>query len=255
LKFITWNVNGLRACLEKGLDEYVLLSDADIIALQETKINKPTAIGDYEAFGYRADWNCAARNGYSGTACLFKEKPFSINHSLGVKELDTEGRLIVLSYPDFYFVNVYVPNSQGELERWYYRLEWDAAFREFLDELQNHKPVIICGDFNVARDYIDVYPENLRNEKNPHGFLSDERDGFNALLDIGFVDVFRELNPTQERAYTWWSNRGNKRKENRGWRIDYFLISKKLLPLVKSCVIRTDIFGSDHAPIEMVIDI
>jgi exodeoxyribonuclease-3 len=255
LKLITWNVNGLRACLEKGLGEYVLSSDADIIALQETKINKPTPIADYKAVGYRADWNCAERNGYSGTACLFKKNPIMIEHKIGVDELDTEGRVITLNYPDFYFVNVYVPNSQGELERWYYRLDWDTAFREYLTDLQNDKPVIVCGDFNVARDYIDVYPENLRNEKNPHGFLSDERDGFNALLDIGFVDVFRELNPTQEGAYSWWSNRGNKRRENRGWRIDYFLVTGNLLPRVKSYEIRTDIFGSDHAPIEMVIDI
>lgn len=254
MKFITWNVNGLRGCLEKGLEEYVLLSDSDIIALQETKVNEETPIGDYKAFDYIMDWNCAERNGYSGTACLFKKNPISIEHSIGVDELDTEGRIITLNYTDFYFVNVYVPNSQGELERWYYRLEWDSAFTEYIESLQNRKPVIIGGDFNVARDFIDIYPES-RKDKNPHGFLSEERDGLNALLDLGLVDVFRELNPTNERAYTWWSNRGNKRSENRGWRLDYFLVSESLMPKVKSCIIRSDVFGSDHAPIEMVVNI
>jgi exodeoxyribonuclease-3 len=161
----------------------------------------------------------------------------------------------MLEYPAFYFINVYVPNSQGGLDRWYYRLDWDTSFLKYLDNLQKRKSVIVGGDFNVARDYIDVYPENLRNNKNPNGFLSEERDGFNALLEIGFVDVFRELNPTKERAYSWWSNRLKKRLENRGWRLDYYLISENLMAKVKSCEIHSDILGSDHAPIELVISL
>jgi exodeoxyribonuclease-3 len=254
LKFITWNVNGLRANLEKGLDEYALLSEADIIAFQETKISQPTAIGDYEAFDYHADWNCAVRKGYSGTACLFKEKPILIEHGMGISELDNEGRLITLSYPDFYFVNVYVPTTTGGLDRWYYRLDWDSAFAEYIENLNNRKPVILCGDFNVARNYIDIYPENVLNEKNSHGFTTEERGGFEALIETGLVDVFRELHPKQEGSYTWWSNRGGKRSENRGWRIDYFLVSDVLMPRVKSCIIRSDIFGSDHAPLELVLE-
>jgi exodeoxyribonuclease-3 len=255
LKFITWNINGLRANLKKGLDEYALLSDADIIAFQETKVNQPTAIGDYEAFGYQAVFNCAERNGYSGTVCLFRHEPILITHGLGNKKLDTEGRLITLSYPDFYFVNVYVPNSQGERERWYYRLDWDSAFAEYLADLQIRKPVIVGGDFNVARDYIDIYPENSRNEKEPLGFTSEERGGFENLLSIGLVDIFRELHPTQAGAYTWWIQKNDGRANNRGRRLDYFLVSKSMLPKVKSCVIRSDIFGSDHCPVEMVVDI
>jgi len=223
MKFITWNINGLRANLKKGLDEYVLLSDADIIAFQETKVNKPTAVGDYEAFDYLANWNFAERVGYSGTVCLFRNEPILTTYGLGNKKLDTEGRLITLSYPDFYFVNVYVPNSQGERERWYYRLDWDYVFAEYLADLQIRKPVIVGGDFNVARDYIDIYPENTRNEKNPHGFTSEERGGFTALLNTGLVDVFRKLHPTQEGAYTWWVQRNEGRANNRGRRLDYFL--------------------------------
>ena len=182
MKFITWNINGLRANLRKGLGEYALLSDADVIAFQETKVNQPTAIGDYEAFDYSADWNFAERIGYSGTMCLFRQEPILVTHGLGNKKLDTEGRIITHSYPDFYFVNVYVPNSQGELERWYYRLDWDSAFAEYLEGLQNRKPVIVGGDFNVARDYIDIYPENTRNEKNPHGFTTEEGKALPELL-------------------------------------------------------------------------
>ena len=250
LKFITWNVNGLRACLQKGLLDYLSVSSADIIALQEIKVNIPTP--DLKLFGYAVDWNFAERTGYSGTLCMFRKKPLSIKHGLNDESLDNEGRLITLEYPDFYFVNVYVPNSQGSLDRWYFRLDWDVAFSEYLCELQVKKPVIVCGDFNVARDYIDVYPENLLNVPNPHGFMSEERDGFKALLDAGFIDAFRELFPTRE-IYTWWSSRLHKRRENRGWRLDYFLVSRKVFGRVRKCEIRGDVFGSDHAPVELVI--
>lgn len=251
MKFISWNVNGLRACINKGLVDYLSSAGSDFVALQETKVNSP--FHEMAIPGYDAVWNCGERLGYSGTLSLFNKKPLSVNHGMGNPAFDKEGRLITLEYSNFYFVNVYVPNSQGELERWYYRLDWDSAFLDYLGNLNVRKPVVVGGDFNVARDYIDIFPENLRNNKNPHGFLSEERDGLNAILDHGFIDVFRELNPTQERAYTWWSNRLNKRKENRGWRIDYFLISENLLPKVKRCEIRTDIYGSDHAPLELVV--
>ncbi len=253
MKLITWNVNGLRACMGKGMENFLTTAKADIVAIQETKMNTPEI--DFLSAGYMADWNCGERLGYSGTVCLYKNKPLSVTNGFGNERLDSEGRMITLEYPSFNFVNAYVPNSQGGLDRWYYRLDWDSAFQEYLDDLQRQKPIIVCGDFNVARDYIDVYPENLRNDKNPPGFLSEERDGFNALLDLGLSDVFRELHPTRERAYSWWSNRLKKRDENRGWRIDYFLISDSLMPRVKSCEIRADIFGSDHAPVELDISL
>jgi len=176
MKLTTWNINGLRACLDKSLVEYALFADADIIAFQETKVNEPIPIDDLLSLGYSADWNFAERLGYSGTLCLFTKTPMTITHGLGNKKLDTEGRLITLEYPSFYFLNVYVPNSTGGRERWYYRLEWDGAFLEYIEKLQKNKPVIIGGDFNVAHEYIDVFPENLRNEENPPGFLSEERD-------------------------------------------------------------------------------
>jgi exodeoxyribonuclease-3 len=248
MRITTWNVNGLRASLKKGLLDY-LRTAGEIVALQETKANAavPEAVPD----GYGAGWCFADRPGYSGTLCLYKQKPMAIKHGLGNAELDGEGRLITLDYPAFYFVNVYVPTSQGGLDRWYYRLAWDEAFAEHLSCLQRRKPLVVAGDFNVARDYIDIYPENLRNEKNPAGFLPEERDAFNTLLDLGLVDVFRELHPSLEGAYTWWS--GHNRKENKGRRIDYILVSSGLMSKVKSCAIRADVTGSDHAPVELVI--
>lgn len=251
MKIVTWNVNGLRASINNGVADYLRAANADIVALQETKMNEP--LSALVLPGYTAAWNAGERLGYSGTVCLFKQKPLSIRTGADNEHLNKEGRIITLEYPTFYFVNTYIPNSQGSLERWCYRLDWDAAFAEYLYGLHIEKPVIVGGDFNVARDYIDVFPENLRNIENPTGFTSEERGGFQALLDIGLVDVFRELHPGQERAYTWWSNRLNKRDENRGWRIDYFLVSDAVLKKVKSCEIRADVFGSDHAPVELKI--
>jgi RNA-directed DNA polymerase len=254
LKIITYNVNGLRAAFEKKeFIEYISNSNADIIAVQETKMNEPYA--KTELTGYIAEWNFADRSGYSGTLCLFKHKPNSIMHGFGSEKPDTEGRVITLEYPAFYFVNAYVPNSQSDLSRLYYRLEWDNHFLDYLLNLNEQKPVIIGGDFNVARDHIDIFPENLRNIENPPGFLSGERDNFNTLLNVGFIDVFRKLNPSLEKAYTWWSNRLHKRKENRGWRIDYFLVSENIFPNVKNCVIRSDVYCGDHAPVELIIDL
>jgi exodeoxyribonuclease-3 len=260
LKLITWNVNGLRACLTKGLADYIASSKADYIAFQETKTNEPQP--EIELPGYAVAWNNSERPGYSGTMCLYKNDTFSkgstgvkILRGLGLDRLDGEGRLITLECPKYFLVNAYVPNSQGDRSRWYYRLEWDEAFCDFLTVLQERKPVIVCGDFNVARDYIDIYPENHSNPEQQHGFLSEERDGLNALLDLGLCDAFRELHPDESGAYSWWSGKTDNRKFNRGRRIDYFLVSEQLMPRVKSCVIRSDITGSDHAPIEMVIDL
>ena len=253
LKCVTWNVNGLRACMKKGFTQYIRSSGADIVALQEIKVNEP--LEKIEALDYTAAWNFAERTGYSGTLCLFKNEPLSIVHGFGADNPDSEGRVITLEYPSFYFVNVYVPNSQSDLSRLYFRLEWDKKFLSYLSALQENKPVIVGGDFNVARDYIDIFPENLRNIKNPPGFLSSERDNFNALLDSELIDAFRELNPSLKGAYTWWSNRRNKRKENRGWRIDYYLLSERLFHKVESCRIRPDVYGSDHAPLELLADL
>jgi len=252
VKISSWNVNGLKACIGNGLTDYLKVTSADIIALQETKVN--AAIDEVIPPGYKAIWNHAERPGYSGTLCMSRHKPLSVKYGLGVPKLDTEGRLITLEYSAFYFLNVYVPNSQGSLDRWYYRLDWDVAFSEYIESLQSLKPVVIAGDFNVAHHHIDIYPENLRNDKNPRGFTSEERDAFQSLLDLGLTDVFRELNPDL-RAYSWWSNRLHKRKEDRGWRIDYFLVTDDLLKKIKSCRIRDDVFGSDHAPLELVISL
>ena len=259
MKIVTWNVNGLRACMGKGLPEYFNSANADIIAIQETKVNQP--IPEAVPPGYDAVWYCGERLGYSGVACLFKTKPETVMNGLGdllPDEYEDEGRVITLKYSTFYFINVYVPSSKSgteRLDRYYYRLDWDAALAEWVENLQktDGRPIIIAGDFNVAREYIDVFPENLRNIENPAGFTAEERDGLNALLNAGFLDVYRELHPAQEGAYTWWSQRLHKRNENRGWRIDYILVSNKLRRKVKTCEIRADVGGSDHAPVEMGI--
>ena len=252
MKLITWNVNGIRACINNGLLDYLQKADADIVAIQETKINTP--MDDFSCLNYYAEWYGAQRPGYSGTLCLFKKKPLKATLGLNDKRFSDEGRIITLEYPSFFFINMYAPMSQGDLNRWTYRLGWDAALVKYILRLQKNKPVIICGDFNVAHHYIDIYPENYRNEEHPHGFLSEEREGFNKILETGLVDVFRKLHPEKEQ-YTWWSNRLKKRKQNRGWRIDYFLASDTIYDKVKSCKIRSDIYGSDHAPIEMEIDL
>jgi len=237
----------------KGFTEYLKGASPDIAAIQETKVNQ--VLSQAVPHGYSAEWCFARRSGYSGTLCLFKQKPMSVSRGFGESSMDVEGRLIALEYPGFIFVNVYAPNSQGGLERQYFRQEWDAHFREFVCNLQVRKPVIIAGDFNVAHEPIDVYPENTRNMENFSGFLTEEQQGFSDLLDAGLVDVFRHLHPTEEGAYTWWSNRLNKRGENRGWRLDYFLASSCLIQKVRSCAIRSDIKGSDHAPIELTISL
>ena len=246
MKIISWNVNGLRACIKNNAVRFFEKADADVYCLQETK-----GMADFELSGYYSFWNPAKRPGYSGTLTLSKVAPCSVRYGFGNERFDDEGRLITVEYPGFYLVNAYFTNSQHRFDRQEYRMEWDAELLVFLQQLT--KPVILCGDMNVARDYIDIYPENLRNEENPPGFCSAEREGLETLLNAGFVDVFRQWYPKRTGAYTWWSNRLNKRLENRGWRLDYFLISKSILSDV--CGIRhlTDVLGSDHCPIELTI--
>ena len=246
MKIISWNVNGLRACIRNNASRFFEKADADVYCLQETK-----GMADFELSGYHSFWNPAKRSGYSGTLTLSKVAPCSVRYGFGNEKFDDEGRLITLEYPSFYLINAYFPNSQHSLNRQEYRMEWDAELLLFLQQLA--KPVVLCGDLNVARNYIDIYPENLRNEENPPGFRSEEREGFEALLEAGYVDVFRKWYPKRTGAYTWWSNRLNKRLENRGWRLDYFLASKSMVSDI--CDIRhlTDVLGSDHCPIELTI--
>jgi len=250
MKFVTWNVNGLRACLEKGLLSYLRTTNADIIGLQEIKTDEP--VPELNLPGYSSAWNCSSRRGYSGTVCLFKTSPDATWNGFGNERFDRENRIVTLEYPSFIFVNVYVPNSASAADRWNYRLEWDAVFGDYLNMLLTYKPVVVAGDFNVAVDYLDIYPENTRNAEEPEGFTLEERDGFNSILKLGFVDAFRTLHPT-ERVYSWWSAKQNDRKDNLGRRIDYVLVPDKLRRKIKRCDIRTDVFGSDHAPVEATI--
>lgn len=247
MKIISWNVNGLEACKRHGFLKFLKNTNADVFCCQEIKSQCPLAAPDYLQF-----WNPASRPGYSGTLLLSKRQPLSIQYGMGIERFDTEGRLIAAEYEDYYVVNAYVPNSQASPDRLAYRIAWDAAFYDYITALS--KPVVICGDFNVARDYIDVYPENLRNEKSPPGFVSEEREGLERLLDAGFLDVFRTLYPDAEGAYTWWSNRLKKRLENRGWRLDYFVVSRSLLSYIYGIKHYTDTLGSDHCPISLILN-
>lgn len=242
MKIVSWNVNGINACKRKGFLKILSNLKADVVCCQEIKTRCPLNTPGYIQF-----WNPGQRSGYSGTLLLSKKTPLSVQYGFCKEKFDVEGRVIAAEYEQFYVVNLYAPNSQHSPERLNFRIEWDECLLEYLRTLT--KPIILCGDFNVARDYIDVYPENLRNEENPYGFVSEEREGLNQLLNCGFEDVFRTLNPTKEGAYTWWSNRLNKRCENRGWRLDYFLVSSLLMEQVHSVEHLTEILGSDHCPI------
>lgn len=246
MKIMSWNVNGLAACKRKGFLRVLAHSRADIFCCQEIKSRCPLSTPGYFQF-----WNPAQRPGYSGTLTLARREPLSVRYGMGVREFDVEGRLIALEYDGFYVLNVYVPNSQSGLARLDYRTAWDTALRSFLQQLD--KPAILCGDFNVARNFIDVYPENLRNDPEAPGFQSQERDGMEQLLSLGLTDVFRAWYPQTEGVYTWWSMRLNKRLENRGWRLDYFLVSDALLPSVRGITHHTDILGSDHCPISLML--
>lgn len=250
MKWISWNVNGLRACLSKGFLDFIRKENPDVIALQETKMQPHQA--DFEIPGYRIIWNSAQKPGYSGTAVLTKVEPLKITYGIGFPELDTEGRCITLSYQDLYFVTVYTPNSQDGLKRLDIRMRWDDAFRKYVQKLSAEKTVIICGDMNVAHEEID-----LKNPSSNHmnaGFSDEERAKFTELLDAGFIDTFRYIYPDMRDAYTWWSYRFHARERNAGWRIDYFLINESNAHNVKNQIIFSDVTGSDHCPICLITE-
>lgn len=249
MKFISWNVNGLRACFGKGFPEIMKELDADFFCLQETKMQAGQL--DAEMEGYHSYWNYAEKKGYSGTAIYSKHEPLSVTYGIGIEEHDKEGRVITLEMPDFYLVTCYTPNTQDELKRLDYRMIWEDAFRAYLVGLDSRKPVIVCGDLNVAHNEIDLKNPKT-NRRNP-GFTDEERGKFQALLDAGFTDTFRHFFPDLEGAYSWWSYRFKSREKNTGWRIDYFLTSDRLQPDLASAKIHSEIFGSDHCPVELVL--
>ena len=249
MKLISWNVNGLRAVMGKNFMDAFQALDADIFCLQETKLQEGQI--RLELPGYQQFWNYADKKGYSGTAIFTRKTPLSVRYGLGVDAHDHEGRVITLEFEDFYFITVYTPNSQDGLARLPYRMEWEDAFLAFLKELENTKPVIFCGDLNVAHREIDLKnpKSNLRNA----GFTQEERDKMTALLDSGFIDTFRFFHPDETGAYSWWSYRFRARENNAGWRIDYFIASQALKERLESAAIHSEIFGSDHCPVELVI--
>jgi len=251
MKFVSWNVNGLRACLGKGfLDSFAAL-DADVFCLQETKMQPDQA--QVELPGYRQYWNSAVKKGYSGTAIFTRKEPSSVSYDIGDETHTGEGRSITLEFEDFYLVTVYTPNSQDELKRLSYRMEWEDAFRAYLLALDEKKPVVVCGDLNVAHTEIDL--KNPKTNRKNAGFTDEERSKFTQLLQSGFTDTFRHLYPDLEGAYSWWSYRFHAREKNAGWRIDYFLTSDRLAPAIRSAAIHSDIFGSDHCPVSLELEI
>lgn len=250
MKMISWNVNGLRACVTKGFLDVFQALDADIFALQETKL-QPHQI-DLELPGYQQFFNSAEKKGYSGTAIFTRREPLDVRYGIGIPEMDTEGRVITLDMGDYYFVTTYTPNSQSELARLDYRMKWDDAWRDLLCRLKAEKPVIACGDLNVAHTEIDL--KNPKTNRRNAGFTDEEREKFSALLDAGFIDTWRYQHPGVEQVYSWWSYRFKAREKNAGWRIDYFVVSDDLKERIVSTDIHTDIFGSDHCPVELVID-
>lgn len=249
MKMISWNVNGLRACVGKNFLDYFKDVDADLFSVQETKLQE----GQIELHleGYYQYWNYAVKKGYSGVAVFSKKEPLSVSYGLDVEEHDQEGRVITLEFEDFYYVTAYVPNSQAENARLEYRMEWEDTMRNYLKELDLKKPVILCGDLNVAHTEIDLKNPSA-NRKNA-GFTDEERGKFTELLESGFTDTFRFFNPDLTGAYSWWSYRFNARKNNAGWRIDYFVVSKSIEDRLLSASIHKDIMGSDHCPVELII--
>ncbi len=250
-RFISWNVNGIRACLNKDFYTSFKALDADIFCLQETKMQEGQA--ELCLDGYHQYWNYAEKKGYSGTAVFTKEKPVSVSYGLGIPEHDTEGRVITLEFDNYYFITVYVPNSRDGLVRLDYRMEWEDAFRSYVCELDKKKPVIFCGDLNVAHKEIDLKNPKT-NHKNP-GFTDEERNKFTEMLESGFIDSFRYFYPDLENIYSWWSYRFSARAKNAGWRIDYFVVSERLKDNLKDAKIHNEIFGSDHCPVELEIEI
>ncbi|WP_099224369.1 exodeoxyribonuclease III [Listeria costaricensis] len=251
MKLISWNVNGLRAAVKKGFIDYFDAADADIFCLQETKLQEGQI--DLPTDGYYAYWNYAVKKGYSGTAVFTKKEPLHVQYGLDMPEHDQEGRVITLEFDDFYLVTVYTPNSQSELKRLPYRMTWEEAFLVHLKALDQQKPVIVCGDLNVAHQEIDL--KNPRTNRKNAGFTDEERGKFTEWLAAGFTDSFRYFYPTLEEAYSWWSYRGNARARNTGWRIDYFVVSNRLEPKLEAAKIHADVLGSDHCPVELTINL
>lgn len=250
-KLISWNVNGLRACVKKGFLDYFNEMDADIFCVQETKLQEGQI--DLELEGYYDYWNYAEKKGYSGTAVFTKEKPISVKMGLGIEEHDNEGRVIALEYDKFFLVNVYTPNSQQKLARLEYRMSWEDVFRNYLKDLEKNKPVILCGDLNVAHKEIDL--KNPSSNRKNAGFSDEERSKMSELLNSGFTDTFRYFYPDIEGVYSWWSYRFNARANNAGWRIDYFIVSQSLNDKLEDAKIHTSIEGSDHCPVELEINL
>lgn len=251
MRFISWNVNGLRACVQKGFLDFFRQADADFFCLQETKMQAGQL--ELELPGYEQYWNYAEKKGYSGTAIFTRHTPLSVSYGIGVPELDTEGRVITLEYENFYLVTCYTPNAQRGLTRIDHRMQWEDAFRGYMMVLDQKKPVILCGDLNVAHNEIDL--KNPSSNRGNAGFSDQEREAFGKLLESGFADTFRSLNPDVTGAYTWWSYMFNARANNAGWRIDYFLVSKRLENLIVAAPIHSDVMGSDHCPVELELDI
>ena len=251
MKLVSWNVNGLRAVVNKGFMDFFKQIDADIFAIQETKMQE----GQLELIldGYYQYWNSAEKKGYSGTAIFTKEKPLNVTYGLGVEEHDKEGRIITLEFEKFYFVDCYTPNSKRELERLEYRMIWEDELRKYLKEIEKIKPVIYCGDLNVAHKEIDL--KNPKTNRRSAGFTDEERSKMTELLEAGFTDTFRYLYPDKENSYTWWSYMGHAREKNVGWRIDYFIVSKSIEEKIKDSIIHDNIMGSDHCPVELQIEI
>lgn len=244
MKLVSWNVNGLRACVGKGFFDFLAAESPDVMCLQETKLQPEQAP---QVEGYFEYWNSAEKKGYSGTAVFSKTEPLSVSLGLGIEEHDHEGRVITAEYPDFYLVTVYTPNSQDELRRLDYRMRWEDDFRGYLCALDAKKPVVVCGDMNVAHQEIDL--KNPKTNRRNAGFTDEERGKMTELLGAGFADTFRRLNPELTGAYSWWSYRFRAREKNAGWRIDYFLVSERLMARVKDARILSDVFGSDHCPV------
>lgn len=251
MKFISWNVNGIRACREKGFMDFFKEIDADFFCLQETKLQEGQI--ELDLPGYEQYWNYAEKKGYSGTAIFTKHKPISVQYGIGVEEHDHEGRVITLEYDNFYMITVYVPNSQDGLARLDYRMRWEDDFLAYIKKLEESKPVVYCGDLNVAHKEIDL--KNPKTNRKNAGFTDEERGKFSTVLENGFIDTFRFFYPDMENIYSWWSYRFSARAKNAGWRIDYFIVSDALKDKLKGAKIHTDIFGSDHCPVELEMDV
>lgn len=250
IKMISWNVNGLRACVGKNFMEFFESENADIFSVQETKLQEGQI--DLNLEGYHQYWNYAEKKGYSGVAVFTKIEPISVSYGIGIEEHDKEGRVITLEFEDFYYVTCYTPNSKSELLRLDYRMVWEDCFREYLKNLENTKPVILCGDLNVAHKEIDL--KNPKTNRKNAGFTDEERGKFTQLLDSGFIDTYRYFEPDTTDVYSWWSYRFKAREKNAGWRIDYYVVSNELEKRLKSAKIHCDIMGSDHCPVELVIE-